>query len=488
MADGPLRVVMVSAEMESLARTGGLGDMVEALSANVARLGAEVLVVTPLYGVTKVPPGTTRWEGTLPVRVGWAPDDLRHVGVVELASAGRLRTCLLDDPGLFGRAGIYGDAAGAFSDNDLRFATLSRGALQIAARAWGTLPDVVHAHDWHAAPAILYARLTMGERWASAKSVFTIHNLGFQGVMGEDALDRLGLPRAAFASGLLEHRGHVNLVKGAVAHADLATTVSPSYAREIQTPEGGFGLDGFLRTQSDKLRGVVNGIDTERFDPATDPHLAQRYDARSATEGRLACKRALLAELGLDGDASAPLFSTVTRLTWQKGTDLLLGVVPSLVERGARVALVGQGDQDLEAGVAAMARRFPGRVAARVAFDPVLARRVYAGSDFFYVPSRYEPCGLTQLYAMRYGAAPIVTAVGGLKDTVQAVRPALDTGTGIVAPFAGPTELLVATLDALTIFEDSVAMGGLSRRAMARDSSWTASAQAYLSMYRAIVR
>jgi starch synthase len=364
MADPPLRIVMVSAEMESLARTGGLGDVVEAVSAHVARTGAHVLVVTPLYGVTKIPAGCTRWEGTVPVRVGWGPGDVRHAGVLELphAEGGRLRVCLLDDPGLFGRAGIYGDAHGTFGDNDLRFATLSRGALEIAARAWGTVPDVIHAHDWHAALAIVYARLTMGAAWARVKSVMTVHNLGFQGWLGTDALDRLAIPRDAFLSGAMNHFGAVNLMKGAIAYADAVTTVSPTYAREIQTAAGGFGLDGFLRDQASKIVGIVNGIDTERFDPSIDAALAERFDALTFEAGRASCKRALLAELGLEEGVSAPLFSTVTRLTGQKGIDLFLGTVPMLVERGARVALVGQGEPDLEAAVRAMAARYPGRV------------------------------------------------------------------------------------------------------------------------------
>ncbi len=489
MAVPPLRIVMVSAEMESLARTGGLGDVVEAVSAHVARSGAHVLVVTPLYGVTKIPAGCTRWEGTVGVRTGWGEDDVRQVGVVELprAEGGRLRVCLLDDPRLFGRAGIYGDAHGTFGDNDQRFAVLSRGALEIAARAWGTEPDVIHAHDWHAALAIVYARLTMGAAWARVKSVMTIHNLGFQGSLGLDALDRLAIPRDAFLSGAMNHFGGVNLMKGAIAYADRVTAVSPTYAREIQTVEAGFGLDGFLREQAHKLVGILNGIDAERFDPALDPTLAERYDAVTFEHGRATCKRALLAELGLGEDLAAPLFTTVTRLTSQKGVDLFLGVAPMLVDRGARVAIVGQGEPELEASLRAVAARYPGRVAARITFDGALARRCYSSSDFFVVPSRYEPCGLTQMYAMRYGAVPIVTAVGGLKDTVVPARAAQAEGTGIVAARANPVELAFAVEDALTLYQDPQAMHELRARGMARDSSWTTSSRAYLTLYRELV-
>jgi len=276
-------------------------------------------------------------------------------------------------------------------------------------------------------------------------------------------------------------------MKGAIAYADRVTTVSPTYAREIQTQPGGFGLDGFLRDQATKLVGILNGIDTERFDPSRDATLAELYDTKTFEHGRATCKAALLAELGLDAQPGAPLFSTVTRLTGQKGIDLFLAAVPMLVERGARVAIVGQGEPELEASVLAMAARFPGRVAARIAFDGALARRTYAGSDFFVVPSRYEPCGLTQMYAMRYGAIPIVTAVGGLKDTVLPARPAQGEGTGLVAPHATPNELAFAIEDALTLYADGVALRELRRRAMQRDSSWTTSCQAYLALYRELV-
>ncbi len=483
---------MISAEVESFARTGGLGDVVESLSHVFADRGAEVVLVTPLYGVTRLPARTLRWDAPVPVRVGWGAGDVRPAGVVEVVDTprarGSLRICLLDDPALFARAGIYGDAHGTFGDNDFRFAALSRGALEIAARAWPDVggPDVIHAHDWHAALAILYAKLTMGEAWRARAAVFTIHNLAFQGHLGLDALDRLGLPREAFASGALNHFGSVNIMKGAIALGDRVTTVSPSYAAEILTEERGFGLDGFLREQRHKLVGIVNGIDTERFDPARDATLAQTYDRATAHAGKARDRDALAAEHGLDA-GNGPLFATVSRLTEQKGMDLLLDLVPFLVEQGARVVLVGQGDAELEARLHAVAARFPARVAARVAFDPSLARRVYAGADFFVVPSRYEPCGLTQMYAMRYGALPIVTAVGGLRDTVTPIDAAHGSGTGIVALSPTREDLMVAFVDALTLYRDAVSCAGAVARARARDSSWGPSADAYLDLYEEAV-
>ena len=482
---------MISSEVESLARTGGLGDVVDALSLALAERGAHVLVVTPLYGVTRVPRTTERWPGTVAVRFGWGPGDVRHVGVVELEiarfpSGGSRRVCLIDDPQLFARQGIYGDANGAFGDNELRFAVMSRGGLEIAARAWEDGPDVVHAHDWHAAFAVLYARLVMGERWAKKPIVFTVHNLAFQGVLDEGALDRLHLPREAFVPEILRHQGHVNLMKGATALADRITTVSPTYAREILTPENGFGLDGHLRAHAGRLVGIINGIDA-RFDPRTDIAIACRYDAGTASRGRAECKTALAAEVGLDA-GDGPLFGCVTRLSSQKGIDLLVPLLGELVERGGRVVVVGQGDADLESSLLDAAARHRGRVAVCLAFDPPLSRRVYAGADFFFVPSRFEPCGLTQMYAMRYGSLPIATDVGGLHDTVEPLDVKSDRGVGLVAPRADVASLRGATLAALDLHGDLATLARARARAMAKDFSWDGPARQYEALYAEVIQ
>ena len=484
---------MISSEVDPFARTGGLGDVAGGLSNALADLGAEVLVVTPRYSVSRVPNGAALWDGTVPARIGWAPGEVREMGVLEVrdparrASGGAMRVCLLEDPGLFGRDGIYGDAHGTFGDNELRFVAMSRAALAVSERAWG-LPDVVHTHDWHAAPAVLSARMTMGERWRQVPTVFTIHNLAFQGVLGFDAMDRLQFPRGAFYDGTMAHEGNVNFMKGAILLSDRVTTVSPTYAEEILRPSDGFGLDALLRDQRHKLQGIVNGIDVARFDPRTDGVLPAGYDASNALSSRRACKAALLAEVGMDPGDRGPLFATVSRLTAQKGIDLLLEIMPALVQAGARLLLVGQGDGWLEDGLRGAEQRFPGRVASRIAFDPVLARRIYAGADFFVVPSRYEPCGLTQMYAMRYGSIPIVTSVGGLRDTVTPVDLAHDTGTGLVAPTAAVHDLFVACEDALGLYRDEAAFQGVMERAMARDSSWRASAEQYMTLYRRLER
>lgn len=489
--DPPTRILMISSEVESLARTGGLGDVVEALSLAMARRGAHVLVVTPRYRVSTVPRMTFSWRGGVPV-TPFAGGE-RLTGVVELettwtASGGSRRVCLVDDPGLFDRDGIYEDDRGAFGDNAFRFAVMSRAALAIAERAWDGGPDVIHAHDWHAAVGVIHARTMMGAGWARKPSVFTIHNLSFQGVLDHRAVTELALPRAAMRSDVLAHEGNVNLVKGAIALADAVTTVSPTYAREITTREGGFGLDAHLRAHAGKLTGILNGIDA-RAHPAVDPLLPARYDAARAPRARAMYKAALARELGLDpGDG--PLFGAIARLTRQKGIDLVLALVSELVDRGARVVLVGQGDAALEEEMAHAAARFRGRVAARAVFDTGLSRRVYAGADFVFVPSRFEPCGLTQLYAMRYGAIPIVTNVGGLHDTVSplGLRPSdVTMGTGFVARTPTLGALREVTRAALGLYRDRDAMRRVQARAMAVDVSWDGPAASYASLYASLL-
>lgn len=480
---------MISSEVDPFARSGGLGDAVGGLARALARQGADVVVVTPLYAVTRIARAAAWWTDTVVARVGWGAHDVRTLGVLEVredagSPAGSIRFCFLAHDGLFGNRGLYDDpSGGAYWDNGERFVTMSRGALAVAERAWGPGgPDVIHAHDWHAAPAILSSKMTMGEWWASKAALLTIHNLAFQGVLGFDALDRLQIPRGAFFDGTVYHEGNVNLLKGAILLADRVTTVSPTYAHEIRTRQEGWGLEGLLRAVNYKLFGILNGIDLDRFDPENDAALRSTFSAADPGPGRAACKDALVDELGLDG-GYGPLFGVVTRLTEQKGMDLLLDVLPALVSRGARFAIVGSGDPRLEDGIRWSCERFPRRVGARIAFDPPLARRVYAGSDFFIMPSRYEPCGLTQMYAMRYGALPVVTAVGGLRDTVPPLDAAHDRGTGFVAATPSPTDLLVACEDALTLYGDWRSMSAAVGRAMRQNHSWQGPASTYLDLY-----
>ena len=482
---------MVSSEVASLARTGGLGDVVEALSRTLAADGADVVVVTPRYGPSRVPPGGRWWKTPVRAPLGVSPG--RQMRVYEAAlgegSGPRPRVCMLEDAPLFDRDGIYGDARGGFADNALRFCAMSSGALGVAEQAWdGALPDVVHAHDWHGAPAIVYAGRTRGETWASVPTVLTIHNLAYQGIAEAEEREPLGLPAEAWDRGWARHEGRVNLLKAGIESADRVTTVSETYAREIQDPHHGHGLDAHLRWHASKLSGIVNGIDTKAFDPRSDRAIARRYGEADAVSVRSACKAELVAELGLDAGDPAPLFGVVSRLEWLKGIDLFLAILPALVARGARIVVEGTGARPLEDALRTAADRWPGRVASRVVFDPALARRIFAGADFLVVPSREEPCGLTQMYAMRYGAIPVVTPVGGLLDTVLPADVAHASGTGFVAGGGDAISLLIACEDAIGIWRDPIAMEALVARTMARDSSWPASARRYLELYASLAK
>lgn len=468
-----LRVLQVSAEVDGLAKTGGLGDAAMALSRGLARAGCEVLLVTARYGPTRVPSGVERWPAPVPVQLG----QRREVGVLEWDAEPGLRVCLVEDDGLYGRVGLYGDTHGPFGDNALRFATLSKAALGIATRRFGAPPDVVHGHDWHAALAILYAR----DDVPAASTVFTIHNLAHQGVFDPSLLWQLGVPPALYRLDVLEEHGGVNLMKGAITMAHAVTTVSPRYAHEIRTPEGGFGLDGHLRYHQEKLVGIVNGIDGAGPRDRTDLPLA--YDANAVVEGKSAAKTIVSRELGLDLETPRPLFGTVGRFAEQKGIDVFLRIVPGLVERGANVALVGTGDRHLEELAQGVAARFPGRVAVRIAFDTGLAKRMYAACDFFLVPSRFEPCGLTQMYAMQFGAIPVVSRTGGLVDTVSPIDTATQTGSGFFAEPGDAASLLLACEDAFTLYRDPRSLVRARARAMALDHSWTKSVGEYQALY-----
>jgi starch synthase len=406
--------------------------------------------------------------------------------VLETSVADDVRVLLLDCPPLLRRAGLYGDANGEFGDNDVRFALLSAAALRVADAVWEGPPDVLHAHDWHAALAVAYARLAESEPWRDAVSVLTVHNLAFPGVFARERAPLLGLPEQALRPDAFGHGDSLNLLKGGIAYADRVTTVSPTYAREVLTPELGCGLERSLLARSNDLVGIANGIDTQTWDPSRDRALAARYDAHDAT-GRLACKTALAAELGLDLGSDAPLLGVVSRLTPQKGVDLLLEIAPSLVEQGARLAIVALGDSALERRIAALAARWPSRVAFRPVFGDPIARRVYAGADLFVMPSRFEPCGLGQQCAMRYGAVPVARRTGGLADTIEQVDEGRGTGTGFLYAEATPDALATAIARALEARRDAALWPRIVRAAMLRDASWDASARRYFAMYRELV-
>jgi len=479
-----MRVVMLSPEVYPYAKTGGLADVLAALPPALAAAGVEVTVCVPGYrsalraagtpapGPRLYAPIASRMEAAEIVRVPGAP----------------VPTLLLRADRYFDRDGLYGEGGQDYPDNAERFAFFCRAALEWL-RAEREPPDVLHVHEWQAAlaPAFLRATAALYPELGRVRTVLTLHNLAFQGRFPADHWHVLNLDARYFVPEFLEFYGEINFLKAGMVFADALTTVSPRYAAEIQTPAFGEGLDGVLRARGAALRGILNGIDDAVWDPATDPHLPARYRAGDLA-GKARCKRALQAELGLDVGDDAPLLGVVSRLAEQKGFDLLAVALPPALEAwDAELAVLGSGEERYERWVHELEARFPGRVGARVGFDEGLAHRIEAGADVFLMPSRFEPCGLNQLYSLRYGTVPIVHATGGLDDSVAEFDPATGTGTGFKFTPYTPDAFLAALERALRTRRDPALWARLIANGMAQDFSWSRAAAEYRALYETLV-
>ena len=480
------RVLHVAAEVFPLVKTGGLADVTGALPQALIRAGADARLLLPgLPAIAESVPqsrkvceiGPLFGAARITLRLGQMPGS--HVSAY-----------VIDAPYLYRRGGgPYQDSNGAdWPDNLQRFALLGWVGAHLAAgeldEAWA--PDVLHAHDWHAGLACAYAKAHPG---TAAARLFTVHNLAYQGLFPMTEFAQLGLPTSAKAPSGLEYHGQLSFMKGGLKFADRITTVSPSYAREIATHEFGAGLDGVIRGRQADVSGILNGVDPAVWNPSADSALSARYDAERL-DGKAVCKEALQREMGLALDAAAPLFAVVSRLTSQKGLDLVLGALPALLASGAQLAVMGTGDPALEAGWRAAAQVHPGRVAVRLIYDEALAHRVIGGADAIVVPSRFEPCGLTQLYGLRYGTLPLVRRVGGLADTVVDASPeALNDGraTGFSFDAATPEALLQAAQRLVALYRQPPAWRAVMRTAMARDFSWDQAAAQYLALYNTVL-
>jgi starch synthase len=401
-----------------------------------------------------------------------------------------IQLLLLDAPQLFDRPGnLYGDEEGVdWPDNALRFGALAQAAARVAMGAIkGYMPDVLHAHDWQSALAPVYLKMEGADR---PGSITTIHNIAFQGRFSSSEMKPLGLKDDWFHPEGLEYHGDISFLKGGLVYSDLITTVSPTYAYEILTPEFGMGLEGVLQARSSSLFGLLNGIDTDAWDPAKDKALARAYDARSLK--RKAENRSAVSErFGLVPNSSGPLFCVVSRLTDQKGLDALLGAVPHLVERGAQLAVLGNGAPELEQGFRAAADAFPGQVGVYIGYDETLSHQLQGGSDAILIPSRFEPCGLTQLYGLRYGTLPIVARTGGLADTViDANVAALDAGvaTGFVCHGVTPDALRHVIDRVIAAYADKKLWQNMQRSAMRQKVGWETSAAGYANLYETLIK
>ena len=472
-------VVHVASEVVPFSKTGGLADVAGALPAAQAGLGARVAVITPLYDRRRL--GTVAGEAH-PVRVTLGGRTLE--ARVPYTEAGGVRTYHLDAPPLYQRAGLYGEGGVDHPDNALRFGFLCHAALALV-RAENLKPDVLHAHDWQTGLVPLLVRERLGRVF---DTVFTVHNLGYQGLFPPAALDQAGIPGSAFHPGGVEYWGQVGFLKAGLVSADRLTTVSPRYADEICTPEYGHGLDGVLRARRADLVGILNGIDDAVWNPATDPHLAARYSADDLS-GKQACRAALCAEM--EFPARVPdhraVLGIVSRFADQKGFDLIFEALPRLLERDVALVVLGAGEPRYEKGFRDLAAAHPDRVRVRVAVDEGLAHRIEAGADLFLMPSRYEPCGLNQMYSLRYGTLPVVRATGGLVDSVPDADASPD---GVGFRFEPPTaDALLGAVDrALAAWNDVERRRTLQRRGMARDFSWRAAALKTLDLYAELMQ
>lgn len=477
-----IRVLSVASECVPLVKTGGLADVAGALPAALAAEGLRVTTLLPGYPAVMAALGGGRALRRIDDLFG-GPARLQR------GEAAGLDIIAIDAPHLFARPGnpYLAPHGGEWEDNGIRFAALGAVAALLATGGVRNLGfDVVHAHDWQAGLAPAYLRFAAKR----VPSVFTVHNLAFQGKFPLGLFPRLGLPPQALGVAGLEYFGTLGFLKAGLWYADRITTVSPTYAAEIRTPEMGMGLDGLLRGRADAVSGILNGIDLAEWNPAMDKRLAANFSAKNP-KGRAANKAALQRRLGLAEDPAALLFGFVGRLTWQKGVDLILGAVPTLLGTGAQLAVLGSGERGLEDGARWAAGIHPSRVGAEIGYDEGLARLIYGGADVVLVPSRFEPCGLAQLCALRYGALPLVAHVGGLSDTViDANEMALAEGIGTGIHFSPTTRemLEAAILRMAVLWRDRAVFAKLQANALRTDVSWTRSAARYAALYRDAIR
>jgi starch synthase len=478
-----LSVLHVASEVAPFSKTGGLGDVAAALPRALARAGATVRVVTPRYRT--IDPRThvlARRLTPLSVTLGAQTES---IGLFEGTLPGGVVPVTFLDHALYDRDGLYGDGAKDYPDNGRRFALLCRAALELCHRNdWW--PDVVHAHDWQAGLAILLAARGAVAGRPIPRTVFTVHNLAFQGLVDKTILDEVGISADLFTPAGLEFYGKVSLLKAGLAYADRITTVSPRYAREIQTPELGAGLDGFLRERAAKIVGILNGIDTDVWSPERDPMIPARFDAIDRT-GKTACKAALQREVGLPVRPNVPLIGSVSRLTEQKGFDLIAQAHDELGRLDAQFVFLGAGEARYQSALEDLARRYPTKFALRIAYDEPLAHRIEAGSDLFLMPSRFEPCGLNQLYSLRYGTLPIVRSTGGLDDSVVDYDDRSATGTGFKFTDYGAEALLRTIRRGLAVYQRKREWHDLVGRVMGLDYGWDRSARLYLELYQKLV-
>ena len=478
MASG-LHIAFPVSEMVPFVKTGGLADVAGALPKALARLGHRVTVLLPRYAAIPYPAG--EFVGSVHVPVD---DHTRSAGFYRRDLEEGVRVVFVEHPPFFERPYPYGVGSADYGDNRLRFAFFSRACLEYF-RSRGERPDVFHVHDWQTGllPVYLKSFYWDDPTLHRLPTVLTIHNLAYQGNFGRDTLGLLSLPWSLAHPDALELYGGISYMKGGILFSELLNTVSPQYAREIQTPEYGNGLDGILRSRARDLWGILNGVDYDEWSPDRDPWIAKRYSATDLS-GKAECKADMLRTFGLPEFPDYPVVGVISRLIPQKGFDLVAGAWWDLLQRELRMVVLGTGEPEIQGGLAALAARGSDRFAVHFAYDPSLAHKIQAGADLFLMPSRFEPCGLSQMYSLRYGTVPVVRETGGLVDTVEPYDRASAAGTGFRFDHADGTGMMWALDQALAAYQDRDAWQRLMRNGMAQDFGWERSARQYEELYR----
>jgi starch synthase len=483
--EGNLRVLFVASEAVPFAKTGGLADVVGTLPYVLNNLGADVRVLMPYYGMVK--------QGKIPMTA--VAENLEgHLGKTPLAfdvrtpESGDYPFYFVERDEFFERSQLYGTPRGDYFDNLERFSFFCSTILPVCQNL-GFQPDVIHCHDWQSAlaPAYLHHRWQAADILNRAKTVFTIHNLAYQGLFPKEKFPLLGLDWSMFGIDGLEYYDQISLLKGGIVFADAITTVSVRYSEEIQTPEFGYGLEGVLRSRSNALHGILNGVDYQEWNPEKDPLLPAHF-SKSKLAGKAKNKAALMQAFSLNPKLEkAPILAMISRLADQKGFDLVAAVLPELLAQDLMVVILGTGEEKYHHWLAEVAPKYPGKLGVKIAFDNSLAHLMEAGADMFLMPSRYEPCGLNQMYSLKYGTIPIVRATGGLADTVDPADPATGTGTGFLFSDYTPEAFATALNAALKAYKNQKQWRRLVQNAMSQDFSWERSAYAYLNLYKLLV-
>jgi starch synthase len=477
-----MHIVFAASECVPFSKTGGLADVVGALPKALAAVGHQVSVYLPRYRQTKLAdPQTVVRSITIPF-----DDHYRFCSILSGGNQGGVRYYFVEYPAYFDREAMYGTPAGDYPDNAERFALFSRAVLE-ATKVLG-VPQIFHCHDWQAAliPVLLHTQYATDPAFRDVATVFTIHNMGYQGLFSPDTLPLLTLPWDLFTISKMEFFGQVNFLKGALIYADFVTTVSRKYAQEVQTTEFGFGLDGVLHDRASTVAGILNGVDYDEWSPQADKHTVAKYSPEDLS-GKIKCKQDLLNTFGMTkADPKLPVLGIVSRFASQKGFDLIAQIVDRLVREDLLMIGIGSGDKKYEEMFLRLNKQFPQKIAVKIAYDNPLAHKIEAGSDMFLMPSQYEPCGLNQIYSLKYGTVPIVRATGGLDDTIESWDARTGKGTGFkFHEFSGEV-LLLTIKNALLAFRDQASWQTLMRNGMKKDFSWDASAKEYGRVYERV--